>query len=145
MPPEWTKHAKHTFERTALIFNNYYTACLYISAYDVIDRTFWLMLLSSFLFTVVIGGLGFSTNQIGTALLSVAAPLLFLQMWTYPKVQSGLIKCRLSERPKQSSGSPLKVEDSLQNVLHGTVYETKKCSHHLLFITKSVKSDNPLN
>ena len=111
----------------------------------MIDRTFWLMLLASFLFTVVIGGLGFSTNQIGSALLSVAAPLLFLQMWTYPKVQSGLIKCRLPERPKQSSGSPLKVEDSLQNVLHGTVYETEKCSHHLLFITKSVKSDNPLN
>ena len=104
------------------------------------------MLLSSFLFTVMIGGLGFSTNQIGTALLSVAVPLLFLQMWTYPKVQSRLIKCRLSERSKQSGDSPLKVEDFLQNLLHGTAYETKKkCSRHLLFIAKSVKSDNPLN
>ena len=54
---------------------------------SVIERSDLLVLLSSFLFTVVIGGLGFSTNQIGTALLCVAAPLLFLQMWTYPKVQ----------------------------------------------------------
>lgn len=38
-------------------------------------------------FTLVIGGLGFSTDQIGTALLCVAAPLLFLQMWAYPKVR----------------------------------------------------------
>ncbi|XP_020614457.1 probable peptide/nitrate transporter At3g43790 isoform X2 [Orbicella faveolata] len=36
------------------------------------------------------GGLGFSTNQIGTALLCVAAPLLFLQMWTYPKFERRL-------------------------------------------------------
>ena len=35
----------------------------------------------------VLGGLGFSTDQIGTALLCVAAPLLFLQMWLFPKVQ----------------------------------------------------------
>ena len=36
----------------------------------------------------MIGGLGFSTDQIGTALLCVAVPLLFLQMWVYPKVHS---------------------------------------------------------
>lgn len=42
------------------------------------------LLLSGILF---LGGLGFSTDQIGTALLCVAAPLLFLQIWVYPKVQ----------------------------------------------------------
>ncbi|XP_078363022.1 uncharacterized protein LOC144647143 isoform X2 [Oculina patagonica] len=36
------------------------------------------------------GGLGFSTDQIGTALLCVAAPLLFLQMWAYPKFERRL-------------------------------------------------------
>ena len=36
---------------------------------------------------LVLGGLGFSTDQIGTALLSVAVPVLFLQIWLYPKVQ----------------------------------------------------------
>ena len=41
--------------------------------------------LNSHLF--VLGGLGFSTDQIGTALLCVAAPLLFLQMWLFPKVK----------------------------------------------------------
>ena len=35
---------------------------------------------------LISGGLGFSTDQIGTALLSVAAPLLFLQVLLYPKV-----------------------------------------------------------
>ena len=35
----------------------------------------------------VLGGLGFSTDQIGTTLLCVAVPLLFLQIWLYPKVQ----------------------------------------------------------
>ena len=79
-----------------------------------------LVLLSSFLFTVVIGGLGFSTNQIGTALLSVAAPLLFLQMWTYPKVQifktKGMNQMRACKKPNQSSVSPvLNVEDSLSS------------------------------
>ena len=32
------------------------------------------------------GGLGFSTDQIGTALLCVAGPMLVLQFWVYPKV-----------------------------------------------------------
>lgn len=32
------------------------------------------------------GGLGFSTDQIGTALLCVAGPMLVLQLWLYPKV-----------------------------------------------------------
>lgn len=35
------------------------------------------------------GGLGFSTDQIGTALLCVAVPLLFLQIWLYPKFERG--------------------------------------------------------
>jgi len=34
-----------------------------------------------------LGGLGFSTDQIGTALLCVAAPILFLQVWLYPKFE----------------------------------------------------------
>ena len=35
---------------------------------------------------VYTGGLGFSTDQIGTALLCVAGPMLVLQFWVYPKV-----------------------------------------------------------
>ena len=34
------------------------------------------------------GGLGFSTDQIGTVLLCVAAPVLFLQVWLFPKVHT---------------------------------------------------------
>ncbi|KAJ7387199.1 hypothetical protein OS493_004169 [Desmophyllum pertusum] len=41
------------------------------------------------------GGLGFSTDQIGTALLCVAAPLLFLQIWTYPKFERRLGSIRV--------------------------------------------------
>lgn len=37
-----------------------------------------------------LGGLGFSTDQIGTALLCVAGPMLLLQLWVYPKLERRL-------------------------------------------------------
>ena len=39
------------------------------------------------------GGLGFSTDQIGTALLCVAGPMLVLQFWVYPKVNVKAFGC----------------------------------------------------
>ena len=54
---------------------------------SVIERTVGVAVFILIYCCDIIGGLGFSTSQIGTALLCVAAPLLFLQIWTYPKVQ----------------------------------------------------------
>ncbi|XP_058966222.2 uncharacterized protein [Pocillopora verrucosa] len=41
------------------------------------------------------GGLGFSTDQIGTALLCVAGPMLVLQLWLYPKLERRLGSIRV--------------------------------------------------
>ncbi|PFX20652.1 putative peptide/nitrate transporter [Stylophora pistillata] len=42
-----------------------------------------------------LGGLGFSTDQIGTALLCVAGPMLLLQLWVYPKLERRLGSIRV--------------------------------------------------
>lgn len=60
------------------------------SAYLYPNRPFTQQLvnpaLTLVLCVIYTGGLGFSTDQIGTALLCVAGPMLVLQLWLYPKV-----------------------------------------------------------
>lgn len=89
------------------------------------------LLLSGILF---LGGLGFSTDQIGTALLCVAAPLLFLQIWVYPKVQLKIAnqQYRKSELQNQADRFALYILPSfviILSLLFQPIESRNQCMH----------------